>query len=76
MAGARVPIFLIHGENDDNIPIRHAALLREANRRIQFWAAPNVGHWSASSDNPEEYRRRVLEWFAAHREPGGAAAGN
>lgn len=76
VAGARVPILLIHGVNDDNIPIRHAAMLRAANPRIQFWAAPNVGHWSASSDYPEEYRRRVLEWFAAHREPGGAAAGN
>lgn len=66
IARSTVPIFLIHGQADDNIPIRHAALLHAANPRIAFWPAARVGHWSAFSDYPDEFPHRVLAWFARH----------
>jgi pimeloyl-ACP methyl ester carboxylesterase len=47
IAQTKVPIFLIHGKADSNIPVRHAELIFAHNPGISFWAVPNADHCGA-----------------------------
>lgn len=58
--GARIPMLLIHGAADDNIPLRHVRALAAANPAAQVWIVPNAGHYGAWRAAPTEYPRRVL----------------
>ena len=40
--------------------------LAAANPRDQLWLVPNAGHTGAAAAEPEEFRRRVLTYFAEH----------
>lgn len=65
VAATRVPVLLIHGGNDDNIPPRHSIAIKARNpNAVSLWIVPGAVHTAASSTAPEEFRRRVLEWFA------------
>ena len=61
-----VPILLIHGVLDSNIPVRHSRELRARNSAIQLWEVPGAEHVASFGTAPEEYASRVLAWFAAH----------
>ncbi len=62
---ANIPILLIHGTADDNIPIAESRRLLAANpREVRLWAVNGAGHAGSFGAEPEEYKRRVLEWFA------------
>jgi hypothetical protein len=68
VAGSSVPILLIHGLADDNIPPRQSEMIRARNpAAVTLWEVPNAGHCGASSAAPEEFNARVIAWFAAHR---------
>ena len=69
MAGSIVPILLIHGEADDNIPIRHAVALKTAAPSIEYWPVAEATHTAAHGVAKDEYERRVLGWFVQHRAP-------
>jgi len=61
---ARVPVLLIHGVEDANIPVDHSRQLQAANRRLaQLWEVPGAAHVAAIATEPAEYERRVLAWF-------------
>jgi len=64
--GAR-PILFIQGENDPYVSIadldRMASL---AKGPVEFWIAEGVGHRGAYDAYPEEYNRRVINWFKRH----------
>jgi uncharacterized protein len=62
----KVPIFLIHGKIDSNIPVRHSRLLAAHNPAIVLWEVPEADHCGAVSAAPEEFRERVAGWFASH----------
>jgi len=65
--GSRVPILLIHGLSDDNIPFRHSEEIRSHNPAdITLWEVPGAGHCGAVSVAPEQFDSRVLRWFSAH----------
>lgn len=66
IAHASTPILLIHGLNDSRTPPSHSLKLAAANPRDPVWLVPNTGHTQASVTEPEEFRRRVLGWFAEH----------
>jgi dipeptidyl aminopeptidase/acylaminoacyl peptidase len=66
MRKSRTPTLLIHGINDVETPVFHSKRLAEANAVAVLWLVPNANHTSASSAAPEEFQRRVLEWFAQH----------
>lgn len=67
VVNAGVPILLIHGTADTNIPIEHTRRLAAANpTRIQVWEVPGGDHVNASSRAPAEFERRVLGWFQAN----------
>lgn len=72
VAAARVPVMLIHGLRDDNLPPRHSEeILNEVHNKenVTLWEPPDAGHCGASAAEPDEYAHRVLSWFAVHDHP-------
>ncbi len=67
VARSRVPILLIHGMSDNNIPFHQSESIRRHNPAdITLWEVPGAGHCGAVSAVPQEFDNRVLRWFAAH----------
>jgi pimeloyl-ACP methyl ester carboxylesterase len=64
-AAINVPILLIHGEVDSNIPIRHSRRIHELAHNTQLWEVPGADHCAAYGTAPQEFQRRVLNWFHA-----------
>ena len=60
-----VPIFFIHGDEDDTIPVEHARRLKQASQhtRDRLWIVPETGHTRAYINYPEEYIGRVTAFF-------------
>ena len=61
-----VPILLIHGLKDFETPPAHSEKLAQANARNRLWLVPGALHTGAAGAEPEEFRKRVLAWFAEH----------
>jgi len=62
-----IPVLLIHGDRDVNIPIRHSRELQAANRSmVELWEIQGAGHVECLSQAPKEYPARVLRWFREH----------
>jgi alpha-beta hydrolase superfamily lysophospholipase len=59
------PIQLVHGTGDLLIPYDHALRLRAAEPSAALWTLEGVGHADAYEAEPEEYARRVVEFFDA-----------
>ncbi len=60
------PIFLIHSETDDAIPVSHVYALQKAggsNPNLSLWIAPGSGHVKGFKNNPQEYMKRVVDFF-------------
>jgi uncharacterized protein len=67
LAQTRVPVLLIHGTADVNIPPHHSQKLAQvANRSTELWLVPGAGHCGAWAVAPDQFPRRVLDWFALH----------
>jgi dipeptidyl aminopeptidase/acylaminoacyl peptidase len=66
IARASTPILLIHGLEDFRTPASNSEELAKANPRDALWLVPNAEHTGAAWAQPEEFRRRVLGWFAEH----------
>jgi hypothetical protein len=63
----KVPILLIHGKRDVNIPPSQSEALHAVNpRTTRLWLVPGAVHVSAVGARPEEYVRNVVEWFRSH----------
>jgi uncharacterized protein len=68
--GSRVPVLLIHGLADDNIPFQQSEAIRSHNpSEITLWEVPGAGHCGAVSIVPQEFDNRVLGWFFVHDHP-------
>jgi uncharacterized protein len=62
-----VPVLLIHGLNDINIPPYHSDLIRARNPSdVEVWKVPGAAHTAAHNVAPQEFERRVLGWFEEH----------
>jgi len=71
LANTKVPVFLIHGQIDSNIPVRHSRRILARNPSVVvLWEVPNAQHSTAVTVDPEEFNRRLLEWFESHQAPG------
>ncbi len=66
IAVARTPILLIHGLDDFRTPPSNSERLAAANRSDPLWLVPHALHTGAAAAAPEEFRARVLAWFARH----------
>ncbi len=69
-AESHVPILLIHGLKDDDLPPRHSEMIlmlsRGRNEHVSLWEVANGGHTNAMSTEPAEYERRVIGWLNVH----------
>jgi|WetSurMetagenome_2_1015567.scaffolds.fasta_scaffold22442_2 uncharacterized protein len=59
----RVPVLLIQGLADRNVPLAQARELAFSNPRVALWLVPGAGHTEAFASQPAETERRVLGWF-------------
>jgi hypothetical protein len=59
-----IPVLLIHGQIDSNIPVRHSEAIHAGNPKTQLWEVPAADHCGAISAAPEEFEHRVLAWFS------------
>ncbi len=67
VASSKIPVLLIHGLLDHNIPPYHSDLIQAKNpSAVVVWKVPDAVHTRAHKVAPEEFERRVLEWFAKH----------
>ncbi|PYU19359.1 MAG: hypothetical protein DMG30_24470 [Acidobacteria bacterium] len=67
VVGSRVPILLIHGLADDNIPFQQSEWIRAHDPAdIVLWEVPFAGHCGAVNAAGQEFDRRVLGWFRSH----------
>jgi dipeptidyl aminopeptidase/acylaminoacyl peptidase len=70
VAGSRVPVLLIHGKKDTNLPPRQSELIvgKSAGRvpAVALWEPVDAGHTGAAGAEPKEFERRVVGWFAGH----------
>jgi uncharacterized protein len=63
VAHTRVPVLLIHGQADSNIPVRHSRQIAADNPYLTLWEVPHADHCGASSTEPQEFEQRLLSWF-------------
>ena len=64
VAATPVPILLIHGRIDSNIPIRHSRQIHANAPNTVLWEVPNADHCGAISAAPQEFEHRLLAWFS------------
>ena len=72
VAKTHVPVLLIHGQVDSNIPVRHSRMIRAQGSDVQLWEVPGADHCGAISVAPAELEQRVISWFATHQKTGTA----
>jgi fermentation-respiration switch protein FrsA (DUF1100 family) len=67
VASTHVPVLLIHGTEDFNIPLRHCqAILKNHSGVMEFWQVPGAGHTGAFGREPAAFERRVTDWFSRY----------
>lgn len=67
VAGSHVPILLIHGQADTNIPHEQSEMILARNPVcVTLWEVPDAGHCGARAAAGDEFDRRVLHWFSSH----------
>jgi len=66
VAASRVPILLIHGRKDANLPPRHSEEIQAHNPGVVLWEPAQAGHCGAAGAEPQEYERRLIGWFESH----------
>jgi uncharacterized protein len=72
-AKSQVPILLIHGALDDNIPPRHSRRIQSQNKNVTLWEVAKAGHCGAISTAPAEFEARLVSWFRLYSsQPPGA----
>lgn len=67
VAYTHVPVLLIHGAQDRNIPAYHSRLIKMQNSNVDLWEVPGADHCGAISVARAQFERRVLDWFETHR---------
>ena len=70
VAASKVPVLLIHGLKDTNLPPRHSEMIvaRNASRipALVLWKPAQAIHTGAVAAEPLEYERRLIGWFESH----------
>ena len=65
VAGTHVPVLLIHGQLDSNIPVRHSRLIHEWAPDSAVWEVPGADHCGALSAAPDQFKKILLTWFSS-----------
>ena len=67
VAETHVPVLLIHGQIDGNIPLRHSRRIHALSPQTVLWEVPGTDHCGAIAAAPREFQDRLLDWFGASR---------
>src|SRR3984893_3780139 len=59
----KVPVLLIHGQLDSNIPVRHSRKIAAGNGDVALWEVLGADHCGAIGVAPIELESRVTDWF-------------
>lgn len=62
-ARTEVPVLLIHGMRDTNIPVRHSREIHAVAPRTLLWEVAGADHCEAMRVTPAEFENRVVGWF-------------
>lgn len=65
VSATTVPVFLIHGQVDSNIPVRHAHRIQSRNPNVALWEVPAADHCGAISEAPGDFELRLIAWFSS-----------
>ena len=58
------PVLVIHGKNDDRVPVEHGVRVHGAAAAgSELWLVDSPGHSDAYLEAPEEYVRRIAAYF-------------
>ena len=75
VASRPFPVLLICDEKDEALPCRHTQMIYNAARGPkQLWVVPGAYHTAALGFHPEEFRQRVLSFFATYARTSGFPA--
>jgi pimeloyl-ACP methyl ester carboxylesterase len=68
IARSRVPVLLMTGTADSNIPMHHAEELERTcgPGRCALWVVTGAGHGGISTVTGAQFGQRILAWFEAH----------
>jgi pimeloyl-ACP methyl ester carboxylesterase len=66
VAATAVPVLLIHGEIDSNIPLRHSLRIQARNSSAVLWEVPNADHCGAISVAPQQFEQKLIAHFVPH----------
>jgi pimeloyl-ACP methyl ester carboxylesterase len=69
VATTTIPILLIHGQSDSNIPVRHSRRIHDCNPNTILWEVPGADHCGAISTAPQAFAQRLLSWFNFPSQP-------
>ena len=69
VATTKVPVLLIHGQIDSNIPVRHSRRIAAKQPSASLWEVANANHCGAISTSPREFEQRLAHWFEDHQTP-------
>ncbi len=72
LGGLKPPILLIHGADDENVPVSTSRELakRRPDLVTEFWVVPGAAHVEGWNARPAEYERRVVAFLAEHADGG------
>jgi uncharacterized protein len=65
-SSSHIPILLIHGQQDRNIPVRHSRAIAGRNPSLVLWEVPGADHCGAISVAPDEFENKLVAWFRSH----------
>ena len=65
VARSHIPVLLIHGQVDGNIPVRHSRSIHAVAPQSVLWEVPDADHCGAMAAAPREFETRVVGWFGA-----------
>jgi uncharacterized protein len=65
VATTHLPVLLIHGQVDSNIPVRHSRRIHERDPDTTLWEVPGADHCGALSVAPEHFQKLLVAWFSA-----------
>ena len=76
VASRAFPVLLICDEKDEALPCRHTQMIYSAARGPkQLWVVPGAYHTAALGFHPEQFRQRVLSFFATYANPAAPGSG-
>ena len=65
-SSSHVPILLVHGMQDGNIPVRHSRAIKAHDPDLVLWEVPGADHCGAIGVAPTEFREKLITWFSSH----------